>query len=324
MKKKNGFTLIELLAVIVILAVIALIAVPQVLKILRQARKSAAVDTTYGIYNAVQDYVSKLLLDNGGDLPSGELVFECDNGGSCVLENYSELVASGYTVEEKIDYKGGKVKGGTIKVTENGKRIDIYDLKINGFTCEHNNDEASCDGLEHDSNQNSGGNSGNNNGGNSGENNGENSGGNSGENNGGNTGGNSGENTCNVAEAGNPKYFAYGDPTTSSTTNYQSLGRTVFISLYDDNCTKGVCIIKNNTLECFKENNFEYEIEHVKQVFSRVCSLGSNSYCNYSATSISVADDFQGGTRSDGSVGFGSRDSTLSECRIIDGVATCG
>ena len=298
MKKKNGFTLIELLAVIVILAVIALIAVPQVLKILRQARKSAAVDTTYGIYNAVQDYVSKLLLDNGGDLPSGELVFECDNSGSCVLENYSELVASGYTVEEKIDYKGGKVKGGTIKVTENGKRIDIYDLKINGFTCEHNNEEASCDGLEHDSNQNSGGNSGENNGGNSGNNN----------------GGNNEQTTCDYANAGNPKYFAYGVPTTSSTTNYQSLGEIIFATLYEDNCTKGICFIKDNNLHCLKEMNYENEKQHLQEIFTTL-NCPNGEYCYENDHGFTVKSFIACTIGRDGTLGCGK--GLSSSCRII-------
>ncbi|MBE6160522.1 MAG: prepilin-type N-terminal cleavage/methylation domain-containing protein, partial [Lactobacillales bacterium] len=53
-KNKKGFTLIELLAVIVILAIIALIAVPIVLNMIEDARKSAAVDSTYGYIKAVE------------------------------------------------------------------------------------------------------------------------------------------------------------------------------------------------------------------------------------------------------------------------------
>ena len=92
MKNKKGFTLIELLAVIVILAVIALIAVPQILKILSQARISAAEDSTYGIYNATQDYISRIMLSNGGDFPSEDLTFTCNNNGSCTLDEYATLV----------------------------------------------------------------------------------------------------------------------------------------------------------------------------------------------------------------------------------------
>ena len=144
MRKKDGFTLIELLAVIVILAIIALIAVPQVMKILNQARVSAAEDSTYGVYNATQDYVSKVMLDNGGDFPGGELTFTCDNT-SCKLDNYATLVSEGYNLEETLDYKGKKATGGTIKITDGGKDIIIENLIINGFTCNYSNEKATCE-----------------------------------------------------------------------------------------------------------------------------------------------------------------------------------
>lgn len=313
MKKKNGFTLIELLAVIVILAIIALIAVPQVLKILKQARQSAAVDTTYGIYNSVQDYVSKLFLNNGGDFPNEDLTFTCDTSGNCTLDNYADLVSSGYVLDEKLDYKGGKVKGGTITITDNGQRIDIYGLKVNGFTCEHNNEEASCDGLEHNTNSggNNGGNSGNN-GGNSGENNGE----------------DNGQTACNPANAGNPKYFSLNDPTTSDTTNYQSLGTKMFLTLYEDNCTKGLCIIRNNTMECFKEKSHETEIPHLQQVFADVNCGSDEMWCGFNSRGYYyVRNDFQcsiWSTREN--IGCGVVNVTnagVSACRIIDSVGSC-
>ena len=144
MKNRKGFTLIELLAVIVILAIIALIAVPQVIKILNQARRSAAEDSTYGIYNATQDYISKFMIDNGGDFPGGELTFTCDNT-SCKLDNYSTLVSEGYKLEETLDYKGKKATGGTIKVTNGGTDIVIENLVVSGFYCNHNGDRAICE-----------------------------------------------------------------------------------------------------------------------------------------------------------------------------------
>jgi len=144
MKKKNGFTLIELLAVIVILAIIALIAIPQVMKILNQARKSAAEDTTYGIYSATEDYVSKAMLSNGGDFPSGELTFTCDNT-SCKLDNYASLTTNGFSLEETLDYKGAKVKGGKIKISNNGTDIVIENLKVNEFSCSYSNEKATCE-----------------------------------------------------------------------------------------------------------------------------------------------------------------------------------
>ena len=144
MRKKDGFTLIELLAVIVILAIIALIAVPQVMKILNQARKSAAEDSTYGVYNATQDYISRLMLSNGGDFPSGELTFTCDNT-SCKLDNYATLVSEGYNLEETLDYKGKKATGGKITVSNNGNDIVIEDLKVNEFLCNYSGEKATCE-----------------------------------------------------------------------------------------------------------------------------------------------------------------------------------
>ena len=143
MKNKKGFTLIELLAVIVILAIIALITVPQILKLLNQARISAAEDTTYGIYNATQDYISKVLLSNGGDYPNIDLTFTCD-ATSCKLDNYASL-SSEYNLEETLDYKGTKAKEGKIKISSNGSNIIIENLKVNEFYCNHNGDRAKCE-----------------------------------------------------------------------------------------------------------------------------------------------------------------------------------
>ena len=65
------------------------------------------------------------------------------------------------------------------------------------------------------------------------------------------------------------KYYAYGLPTTSSTTNYNdviaSSGSKTFVQL--DGEQLSVCIYRNNALVCFKNNNYEEETEHIKQVF---------------------------------------------------------
>ena len=142
MRKKNGFTLIELLAVIVILAIIALIAVPQIMKILNQARLNAAEDSTYGIYNATQDYISKVMLSNGGDFPNVDLTFTCDTT-SCKLDNYLVL-SSEYNLEETLDYKGKKATEGKVKISSNGTDITIENLKVNEFYCNHDGEKAKC------------------------------------------------------------------------------------------------------------------------------------------------------------------------------------
>ncbi len=142
MKKKNGFTLIELLAVIVILAVIALIAVPQILKILNKTRLSAAEDSTYGIIESAETYVSNFMLQNNGTLPSTELVFDC-NGSSCDLQATNLI---GYNLDDlkTLEFKGTKPKSGTIKISLNGSNIVAENLKINGFNCNYKNSIATC------------------------------------------------------------------------------------------------------------------------------------------------------------------------------------
>ena len=76
-----------------------------------------------------------------------------------------------------------------------------------------------------------------------------------------------------------PRY-AFGTPTTSSTTDYTTLNKNVFVRLQEDKL--GVCIIRNGTLECFKNNDVENEQNHVKQVFgeSNCSSSSSDVHCN--------------------------------------------
>jgi len=78
-------------------------------------------------------------------------------------------------------------------------------------------------------------------------------------------------------------YYAFGLPDTTSPTNYNdviaSSGSNAFVQLEEEQLS--VCIYRNETLECFKNNNFEEETEHVKQVFGEdSCSVSSSStYC---------------------------------------------
>lgn len=157
-KKKKAFTLIELLAVIVILAIIAIIAVPAVMKILKDARKSAAVDTTYGIAEAAANYVSQTMLKNGGNFATEDLIFNCDTDDKkCILTQPSidELNSNGVTAyDAEIDYKGARIKGGIVTIKKGGKEIIIDGLKVNEFTCYYNidphteKDKASCDKVK--------------------------------------------------------------------------------------------------------------------------------------------------------------------------------
>ena len=132
--KKKGFTLIELLAVIVILAVIALITVPQVIKILYKVRLSAAEDSAYGIINAAENYVALNLLSNHNKI-SQNIEFNCDKTG-CLYNS------------EILEYKGKKAIKGKIIIVDNGSKIALDKLVINGFTCNKGIDEDKVNCVE--------------------------------------------------------------------------------------------------------------------------------------------------------------------------------
>lgn len=73
----------------------------------------------------------------------------------------------------------------------------------------------------------------------------------------------------------NTVYFAFGEPTTSSTTDYTTLGKNVFVAKNGDQ--KSVCIIRNSKLRCFDNNNWVVEKDHIQQVFSDIsCYVDSS------------------------------------------------
>ena len=152
-KNEKAFTLIELLAVIVILAIIALIAVPQVLRIINQARRSAAEDSTYGVAETAQAYIADMMLANGADYPSIDVEFECNNDG-CKLTDASKtaLTNEGLTYKETLDIKGKKPTAGTVRISNGGHIITAEGLKISGFTCSYDGEKANCGGSSSNSN----------------------------------------------------------------------------------------------------------------------------------------------------------------------------
>ena len=107
-------------------------------------------------------------------------------------------------------------------------------------------------------------------------------------------------------------FYAYGVPTTSSTTNYTTLGKKVFVEL--NGSQYSVCIIKNNQLHCFKNSNYAYEKNHVQQVFgSSTCRVESQwLYCETPdfycfASSVGVVSCYDEGTNDHCRVnGYGS------------------
>lgn len=111
-------------------------------------------------------------------------------------------------------------------------------------------------------------------------------------------------------------YYAFGDPTTSDTTDYLTLGKNVFVKLEGEQ--KSACIVRNGNLSCFKNNNWDEEQNHVQQVFSDIsCDVFSSHVdCN--------ASDFSCYVTSDGDVYC--RDGGSNEsCRVnSDGSVYCG
>lgn len=93
----------------------------------------------------------------------------------------------------------------------------------------------------------------------------------------------------------NPTYFALGEPTTSSTTDYTSLGKKVFVGLYNDN-NKAICILRssNNKLICFKVNDYSNQSKYASEVFSDVgCSENSSSTICDTSSLDSILHSFQ-------------------------------
>lgn len=64
-------------------------------------------------------------------------------------------------------------------------------------------------------------------------------------------------------------YYDFGIPTEESSTDYKDVieknGNNAFVKLENGNLS--VCIYKDESIECFKSNNYEEEKEHLKTVF---------------------------------------------------------
>lgn len=71
-------------------------------------------------------------------------------------------------------------------------------------------------------------------------------------------------------------YYAFGTPTTESTTDYTTLGRNVFATLGTDGST-GVCI-NNGGLFCLKINDYDNSVVNLKAHFGETNCLDNNSY----------------------------------------------
>ncbi|MCI8445704.1 MAG: type II secretion system protein [Bacilli bacterium] len=115
LNNKKGFTLIELLAVIVILAVIALIATPIIMNVINDAKEGAEKDSAYGIVKALETEIAQSMVRDTTFVAPTECTINAA-GNKC---EYTVGTALSTTTEEiKIDYKGTKAAGGTIKFAD--------------------------------------------------------------------------------------------------------------------------------------------------------------------------------------------------------------
>ena len=74
-----------------------------------------------------------------------------------------------------------------------------------------------------------------------------------------------------------PTYFAFGTPTTESTTDYTTLGKNVFSGLGEDG-SKGVCIVDNG-LFCIKANDYDNSVAALISHFGEdICGKDPASY----------------------------------------------
>jgi len=112
-----------------------------------------------------------------------------------------------------------------------------------------------------------------------------------------------------------PTNYAYGIPTTSSATDYTTLGKNVFAAL-DSNDTKGVCI-NDNGLFCIKWNDYNNSVLALKNHFgeSKCSAEGSRFFCS--------SDVFYCVARSNGTVRC-NNNSTVEGCSVdSSGSADC-
>ena len=97
------------------------------------------------------------------------------------------------------------------------------------------------------------------------------------------------------------KYYAYGTPTTSSTTDFTKLGRNVFAGLGSDGTT-GLCI-NDGGLFCLKTHEYQNSVARIKDHFGEsncndygfVNCKSDDFHCNaYSNGAVDCTDDSDG------------------------------
>ena len=112
-----------------------------------------------------------------------------------------------------------------------------------------------------------------------------------------------------------PKYYAYDMPTTASSTDYTTLGKTVFAGL-DENGFVGVCM-NDVGLFCIKNNDYNNSVELMKERFGEENCSDDGYSLNCDSASFGCFAD------TDGNVGCGDTDNS-NLCNVsADGFIIC-
>ena len=119
-----------------------------------------------------------------------------------------------------------------------------------------------------------------------------------------------------AAPVGPTYYYAFGTPTTSSTTDFATLGKNVFARLGSDNST-GVCI-NDGGLFCIQANDYDNSVAAIKAHFGESKCTADGSYVDCDSSAFSCV------AYSNGAVGCGDN-STGESCDAgADGSFNCG
>ena len=104
-------------------------------------------------------------------------------------------------------------------------------------------------------------------------------------------------------------HYAFGKPTTSSTSDYTTLRHNVFVRLKETG-ELGVCIIRNKKLFCMNNNDYDNsKAKLIKEFGEATCSVSSSDVrCN--------ASDFSCGALQNGIVGC-TDNSVSSTCNVL-------
>ena len=283
MKKKKAFTLVELLAVIVILAVILIIAIPQIMDTIKTTRLKSIEDSAILIAtNAEKDYLAQQTINsnyNARSIPCSDVAKLSKDYASCTITYNDSGVA---TVKLK-GASGGKFNGITCTGTKDNmncrnssaseviyalgwpERTLTYDINYDkcmeflveeGFSDSDKElyctDKETSDGFSIKGDLNSG---------------------------------ILAENiSSHLIEEGIVTNVVIGGY--EQITDYNSLNSNVFVrypkgeEVYDDSTPKSVCIKykgkTNNEINCFEYDNYEYEKQHLADVFGKDKCTGTD------------------------------------------------